>query len=225
MANTSNNNKLDEKIKQSLSNYKATNSVVDWSRMEEMLDSAPRANTFKWNYLFSALLCIIIVGGAYFMYDSLSYSKLNEKKDVIEPTKLLEKNSTLTIPKVEGTLIESSAPKEMPEVTNAASIENESKSAKFISHTTLKSESIQKDVNVNIKKPTQILIMGNEPVFGDMLDSAKGIIGATKEKESTKKSAVIHSESPIGWNKFINQDSLRLNNKSQSDSLKLTPNQ
>ena len=78
MANTSNNNKLDKKIKQSLSNYKATNSVVDWSRMEEMLDSAPRANTFKWNYLFSALLGIIIVGGAYFMYDSLSYSKLNE---------------------------------------------------------------------------------------------------------------------------------------------------
>ncbi|MEI6487319.1 MAG: hypothetical protein WCP52_00075 [Bacteroidota bacterium] len=225
MANTSNNNKLDEKIKQSLSNYKATNSVVDWSRMEEILDSTPRANTFKWNYLFSALLGIIIFGGAYFMYDSLSYSKLNEKKDVIEPTKLLEKNSTLMIPKVEGTSSETSSPNEMPKVTNAASVENKSKATKFFPPATLKKDNIQKDVNVNIKKPTQILIMGNEPVFGDMLDSAKGIIGATKEKESTKKSAVIHSESHIGWNKFINQDSLRLNNKSQSDSLKLTPNQ
>jgi hypothetical protein len=55
--------------------------------------------------------------------------------------------------------------------------------------------------------------MGNEPIFGDMLDSSKGIIGETREKEETKKAAKAKKGTPVGWDKFmlpnVNADSLR----------------
>lgn len=67
--------------------------------------------------------------------------------------------------------------------------------------------------------------MGNEPVFGDMLDSTKGIIRVTKEKEETKQAAKKPSEYPIGWNNFmlsnVNPDSLKHYRESiKNDTLK-----
>ncbi len=61
-----------------------------------------------------------------------------------------------------------------------------------------------------------------EPGFGDMVDSSRGIV---REKEQTKKSTKENSTTPVGWNKLIlknvNPDSLK-NHRSQTqkDSLK-----
>ena len=67
--------------------------------------------------------------------------------------------------------------------------------------------------------------MGNEPIFGDMLDSTRGIIRVTKEKEETKQAAKKPSEYPIGWNNFmltnVNPDSIRHYRESmKKDSIK-----
>ena len=54
--------------------------------------------------------------------------------------------------------------------------------------------------------------MGNEPIFGDMIDSSKGIVRETKEKESTKKAAVTKgTNSGIGLSGLLNlnADSIR----------------
>jgi hypothetical protein len=67
--------------------------------------------------------------------------------------------------------------------------------------------------------------MGNEPIFGDMLDSTKGIIRESKEKDATKQAAKKPSEYPIGWNSFmlsnVNPDSIKHYRESiKKDTLK-----
>lgn len=65
------------------------------------------------------------------------------------------------------------------------------------------------------EKPEKIFIMGNEPVFGDMIDSGKGITNKTKESEETKKSAQEKGIVPVGWDAYmlqnVNPDSIRKN--------------
>jgi hypothetical protein len=74
-------------------------------------------------------------------------------------------------------------------------------------------------------KNVRIMGMGNEPVFGDMLDSSKGIVGETAESEETKKEAVKHKDLPPGWNSFmlsnVNIDSLKnYRTRMKKDSVK-----
>lgn len=58
-----------------------------------------------------------------------------------------------------------------------------------------------------------VLGMGNEPVFGDMLDSSKGIVGETREDAEKKEAAKKSREVPVGWNTFmlknVNPDSIK----------------
>jgi hypothetical protein len=78
------------------------------------------------------------------------------------------------------------------------------------------------------KSKQSVIGMGNEPVFGDMLDSSKGIINETKEREETKKAAKTKTY-PIGWNNFmlsnVNPDSIKnYHERMQKDSLKSNEN-
>ena len=74
-------------------------------------------------------------------------------------------------------------------------------------------KNIVNDHTITSDKNPVVLGMGNEPIFGDMLDSSKGIIGETKEKESTKKAATSKKNTPVGWDAImlgnVNPDSLR----------------
>ena len=67
--------------------------------------------------------------------------------------------------------------------------------------------------------------MGNEPIFGDMLDSSKGVIGTTQEKDETKKAAKSQSNKNIGWDNImfsnVNPDSIRKHREAmKKDTLK-----
>ena len=58
----------------------------------------------------------------------------------------------------------------------------------------------------------RVMGMGDDPVFGDMIDPSKGIVGETKEKDETKKAAV-SKKPPVAWDAImfpnVNPDSLR----------------
>ena len=225
MADTTKNNKLDAKIKESLSNYKANNSIADWSRMEEMLDAAPQQASFKWNYLLSAFIGLAVIGGGYFIYNSLNTTKTIEKTDVSTPQPKNEINSQPLITPSENVGNDAKENNIKPE-ENLIKPEaaNKKENLPTEARTGKEPEAKTKDSNTNTAKPTRIIIMGNQPIFGDMLDSSKGIIGETKEKEATKKAAVTHSDKPIGWSKFINPDSIKkFTNQHNSDTLKTTP--
>ena len=220
MADTTKNNKLDEKIKQSLSNYKATDSNADWSRMEEMLDAAPQSAPFKWNYILSAFIGLAVIGGGYFVYNSINTPKATEDTEVATPQPTIE-NNVVPLNAINDSIENINKPIEST-VKQDAVIKKEIIPTEITADKS--TETKTKDSNTNSAKPARIIIMGNQPIFGDMLDSSKGIIGETKEKESTKKAAVIHSDKPIGWDKFINPDSIKkLTQEHQNDSLKTVP--
>lgn len=94
MVNKMHKSKLDEVVKQTLSTYTASNSVADWAKMERLLDAAPKSNSFRYKHkllstvesvkksnstkwLFSPyfFIALVLVCGAYFLYNILSSSK------------------------------------------------------------------------------------------------------------------------------------------------------
>lgn len=223
MTTNSNSNKLDEKIKESLSNYKVANQTGNWSQMEEMLEKIPTSGSFKKYYLIGGILGLAILGGVYFFINSSTDSKVPENKTIEQPilekpsvtnTEIAKPEKIVNIP-LEKTVV-SSEINVKPDVSINKETKLEAKKSILKAAETTKENTIS--------KPAQIIIMGNQPIFGDMLDSARGIISKTKENESTQKSAVINSEKPIGWNKFINSDSLKKKADLElKDSLNKTP--
>ena len=59
-------------------------------------------------------------------------------------------------------------------------------------------------LDIDFPKNLKVTVMGNEPIFGDMIDSSKGIVRETKENESTKKEAVIKGSNNIGLSGLLN---------------------
>ena len=89
--------KLDEVVKQTLSSYTASNSSADWVEMEKLLDAAPKSNSYrykqkllatvefvkksnstKWFFSPYFFIALVVMCGAYFLYNILSSSKVNE---------------------------------------------------------------------------------------------------------------------------------------------------
>ncbi len=104
MADNTHINKLDEVIKQTLSNYEAPSDVSDWELMERMLDTAPQAASLKHllqpvsekldafkagplKRIFSPyiLIAIALAVGVYFIYHVISGAKTAEKTIVPVP--------------------------------------------------------------------------------------------------------------------------------------------
>ncbi len=210
------NNKLDEKIKDSLRNYEASNQSADWSRMESMLNATPKVAKSNWSSVFFAFIGLAVLSGVF-----LVYTKLNQTKPVEQTMPTTE---VKTENKVSTPVSDPIVPKTEADITIAKpATEAINKTENKVATTSNKTETTATD-NKSTVKP-KILIMGNTPVFGDMLDSTKGIIGETKEKEETKKAAVTNSDKPIGWNKFLNSDSIKKWREQQlKDSLKASNN-
>jgi outer membrane biosynthesis protein TonB len=236
MGNNTPDSKLDETIKSTLNDYEAQYDPSDWARMETMLDAAPKAVSFKWSHALTVLIGVVVIGGGYALYNLLSKSTPTETKVETPATPIVEppaqkKTITVTPPPV-------TAKKPAPETT-AVTVQKPIVTPPVITDPKTKpatqtavKEEIKKDKKKTEKtKPTgpvieptdKMLIMGNEPIFGDMLDSSKGIIGETKEKEETKKAAKAKKNNPAGWNQFmlpnVNVDSIR-KNRERRDSLK-----
>ena len=73
-----NNNKFDEQIKSSLSNYEAAE-TGNWGRMERMLNTSAKA---KKPVGLSVIIGVLAVVGVYFMYETFSSSDKPEAKEL-----------------------------------------------------------------------------------------------------------------------------------------------
>lgn len=236
MINEQKNNKLDETIKQSLSDYEAPFDANDWAKMESTLDAAPKASTFKWSYVIGTFVALAVLSGGYLVYNNWNSFKTNTPTTTQPIENTTPPAVTTTPPIVPPTVTKTEpvpqtkieTPVVVDETANKTKVSNTEKTLKEENVLTEKAkkkktkDDIQKD---NESNKQQIIIMGNEPIFGDMLDSSKGIIRVTKEKEETKQAAKKPAEYPIGWNNFmlsnVNPDSIRKYRESmKNDSLK-----
>ncbi len=227
---TNNNTKtpFDDKLKDALKDYEASNSSANWARMEGMLNAAPKANNFKWKTALNVIIGVVVVSGGYLIYQAIPSSpkaeqhleqKPNETKQDEIPTvtttdnKQAENNS---IQEPEKTITSAEEPVKISEESKAIVKKEEEKKVAIAEDKSKDKES---------KKSQKIFKMGNEPIFGDMLDSSKGIIGKTHEKEEIKKAAKDQSKAKTNWNDFLFSpvlpDSIKKNReRMKADSLK-----
>ncbi|MBK7181809.1 MAG: hypothetical protein IPH89_02160 [Bacteroidetes bacterium] len=80
------NTKLDVAVKNALKDFEAPYDSNDWSRMESMLNVAPKQTQFNWKYSLNIIIGIAILGGSYIIYKQLSKSfkkKVEVKKPII----------------------------------------------------------------------------------------------------------------------------------------------
>lgn len=224
MVNDTNNSKLDKVVKQTLSNYEAPFSSTNWAKMESMLEATPKSSNFKWSGSLNILIGLVVLAGVYLIVDSLTKSEkakeVNTENQQPVENKVEEVTKPVTISS--PSVISAPAPnipQPKPTITPV-----EPPKAKPENISSLKSENTVKEKDERVtRKPQQVIKMGNEPIFGDMLDSTKGIVTKTREKEATKKAAVSQPVNSIGWNNLLksNLDSLRKHHEQQQkDSLK-----
>ncbi|MCE9540258.1 MAG: hypothetical protein K8R85_13730 [Bacteroidetes bacterium] len=250
MVNKKHNSKLDEVIKETLSNYEASNSIADWAKMEGMLDAAPKSNSFRYkhkllsifesvkgtpkskvaHWIFSPyfLIALILVIGAYFLYNILNSSKTSEnttnstpqaiintdtlqKITPVLPVEVLKaenkielpKDSIITEPPVEVDLVKSN---DIETVKKAAML---AKEAALIEKAKIKKDQI-------IKKESIIKSDSSKTVSREL--DEKNVINPVQEEN--KEQSII----PLGRNNFLlynNSDSMKKNQNQQSnDSLK-----
>lgn len=241
MVNNTPESKLDETVKNTLNNYEAQYDPSDWSRMESMLDAAPKASPFKWSHAITVVIGVVVIGGGYALYHAFSGSEtkteLNSTPPASKENIVKESPKTITKP-VPAPAPVTTAPttiiKDEPPATTIAAPEKkttpteitvkpETKAPVKYKNKTSKAPEKQTETGPIIESHDKIMGMGNEPVFGDMLDSSRGIVNETKEKEETKKAAKAKKNTPVGWNQFmlphVNADSLK-KYRDQRDSLK-----
>lgn len=221
--------KLDNTIKKTLAGYEAPYDASDWDKMESMLGAAPKVSSFKWRTVIGIAGIAALIAGCYVLYTNLNTSAPPENTEVAAPA---EK----TVKAPPKPLI--STPAVVPPSVSAAAVSEEVKkeiaapdkiisSRPPINKTAAEDQTAVRENKIKTKKDkikerktaaetdhTQSIIgMGNEPIFGDMLDSSKGIVTETREKETTKKAAKASKNLPVGWDNFmlknVNPDSLK----------------
>ncbi len=234
MANNSTNNKLDDKVKDVLSNFQADLDTMDWAKMENKLNATSSSTKFNLKYIIYITIFIAVAGSGYLIFNSVRSDSNKPIEKTINPETKIETKEEPPITKEEKPIVPTidssvSKTKEDSHIENDTeikkSIVNKNTTEKAI-ESRLSSKKIEhktkNDKDTSIKQQT-VYTMGNEPVFGDMLDSSKGIIGRTKESDETKKAAKSKTNVPIGWNTFmlknVNIDSLR-NHRGKTDSIK-----
>lgn len=235
MTNNIPTGKLDEAVKNTLSNYEASNENSDWSRMEGMLNAAPASGAFKWSYAIGAVLGLAVIGGGIFLYTSMHSAEKAApvpavKTETVTPP--AAKPATPLPPAVTTTTPAATTAPATSATTGTPSPETGSNkgTGSKLKTVALKEKSNKKvkttapstnpDDNVIIHQ--KVATMGDDPIFGDMIDASKGIIGQTQEKDETKKAATTQ-KGPVAWDTFmtphVNPDSLR-KHRERKDSLK-----
>jgi hypothetical protein len=237
MVNNTSTGKLDESVKQTLSNYEAEYDASDWSRMESMLDAAPKAVTFKWSYVLNTFIGLAVCGGIYLAYvASTGKSSVKENTATTSPSKSTESpapaiQKPVPVPVVNNTAVPEPMPASTvsttPVISNTSGLTASGLRPKPSGEAGLKKDKDKENAGIDAEtlKNVRMIGMGNEPVFGDMLDSSRGIVGETQETEETIKEAAKHKDLPAGWNTFmltnLNPDSIKSNRaRMKKDSLK-----
>lgn len=242
MVNNTPDSKLDEAVKNALKDFEASNATADWSRMDNMLNASPKAHTINWKYSLRFIIGAAVITGAFITYKQISKnSSIPEskseipvtntepavtkqivqpiKENIVVPSAPVTDNST-ELPSSEKTTTTIAAPvEEKKDLKTTADIKTK-KEKNTEKNKTAKNTTTAEDVKLH-----PVIGMGNEPIFGDMLDSSKGVIGNTQEKETTKKAAKTQSNKNIGWDNFmfsnVNPDSIRKHREAmKKDSLK-----
>lgn len=234
MVNNTPNERLDEAVKQVLSNYEAGSEGSDWARMERMLDATPRGSGFKWSYALNGFIALAVITASYFTYTAISHHRNTTPENVqpeVVPAPVVKTTTPPAKPVITTPAITPAASVSSPAITTTAVApvvtpaatpatthvaNNTAKPVKTestgIAKTNKKKEGEGK-LDPEELKNMRVIGMGNEPVFGDMLDSSKGIIGDTKEKKELREAAKKAGKTPVGWNSFmlsnVDPDSIR----------------
>lgn len=250
MVNKKHNSKLDEVIKETLSNYEASNSISDWAKMQGMLDAAPKSNSFRYKHkLISAfesvkatpkskvgkwifspylLIALLLMVGAYFLYNILNSPKTTEETTDSAPKVIIGADTLKTIPPVlpvdvlsaknkievpkDSIIIPPAAEKSLVKADDAETIKKEAilaKEAALIEKAKLKKEQ-------TIKKQLGAKIDSSKRVTNELNES--NVINPVEEEN--KEQSII----PLGRNNFLlynNSDSLKKSQTEQAiDTLK-----
>ena len=233
MENNTPPNKLDETIKDNLSNYDAKYDSGDWARMERMLDATPKSIVKTGSYKTAIIIAGIVLVGGFAIYKGINSSKTTTENTAETPisapeTKTESVSKPVPAPVVTNTNpIVTETPAIIPEIkTSVPEVKNtvavvDAKEKEIAEKKVTEKKSKKNDNDIN--KTQKVTVMGNEPIFGDMIDSSKGIVRETKEKESTKKAAVTKgTNSNVGLSGLLNlnADSIRKQKEQlQKDSI------
>lgn len=243
MLNNTPNSKLDETIKQTLSGYEAPAEGADWNRMEQMLDNLPRSTPFKWSYVLNGFIGLAICTGAYFTYTAIkshpAAPKVTAPAPVLEtpvvstpapkataPTTTSEPAPAVMSSGSNTTTGTASTPVSIPVAGNTTANTTGTEAQQLAKSKKKKDNAAAPVLDPEELKNIRVIGMGNEPVFGDMLDSSKGIVGETKEKQELKEAAKKNKSLPVGWNSFmlsnVNPDSIKsYRERVKKDSVKI----
>ncbi|MDO9186662.1 MAG: hypothetical protein Q7W13_11685 [Bacteroidia bacterium] len=250
MVNKKHNSKLDEVIKETLSNYEASNSIADWAKMERMLDAAPKSNSFRYKHkllsifesekgapkskvakwIFSPyfLIALVLVVGAYFLFNILNSPKTIEDTTDSATKVIIGADTLQTIPPVLPVDVLSAASKiELPKDSIKTEPSAEEDLVKTDDIETAKKEALLAKEAALIEKAK----LKKEQIIKKELiakkDSAKAASKELNEKnvinpveEENKEQSII----PLGRNNFLlynNSDSAKKSQIQQAkDTLK-----
>jgi outer membrane biosynthesis protein TonB len=219
MENNATPGKLDVTIKDSLSNYDAKYDSGDWARMERMLDATPKSMAPKGSKTIALILGAVVLVGGFLIYKGINSSKKSEETTVAPVELPIEKTAepiTKTTPPAAKTKDSEPTSTSAPIVIPPSEVKSKVPEPKTIVSAVepklkpvaekRKKEKKQNTstLDIDFPKNLKVTVMGNEPIFGDMIDSSKGIVRETKEKESTKKEAVIKGSNNIGLSGLLN---------------------
>jgi hypothetical protein len=222
MVNNTSETKLDTTIKKTLAGYEAPYDPSNWEKMESMLGSVPNVSSVKWQPIIGIAAIALISTAAYILYTSSNTSTPPAENTVTDSSK--QKINTPAI---------------VPTNVSAAAVSEEVKRGITAPYKIISSKPPINITGVEERTPDEIkelktiaepdhtqsiLGVGNEPVFGDMLDTSQGFITQTSEKETAKKTAKPSKNLPVGWDNFmlrnVNPDSLK-KYRQQRDSAKV----
>jgi len=249
MEDNSTNNKLDGKIKDVLRNYEADYDINDWAKIDAKLGRS-QTSSFSVNskYLTRGAIALLVIAAIFSVYKFVPFDIFKSKQSTKQetpvqkpeekPNNTITENPVVVANNVDSITISDTTETNITEPAIAAnniseekdiatkeSIEKTKETVADNNRTKEKKSEKSKEKSgtketLTVDDKTQVIIMGNEPVFGDMIDSAKGITSKTKENEQTKKSAKEKGMVPVGWKSFIvNQDSLK-KTQTKKDSIK-----
>ena len=219
MENNTTPSKLDETIKDSLSNYDAKYDSGDWARMERMLEATPKSMAPKGSNTIALILGVVVLVGGFLIYKGINSSKKSEETTVAPVELPIEKTAepiTKTTPPAAKTKDSEPTSTSAPTVIPPSDVKSKVPEPKTIVSAVeqklkpvaekRKKEKKQNTstLDIDFPKNLKVTVMGNEPIFGDMIDSSKGIVRETKENESTKKEAVIKGSNNIGLSGLLN---------------------
>lgn len=250
MVNKKHNTKLDEVIKETLSQYEASNSIADWAKMERMLDAAPKSNSFRYKHkllsifesekgapkskvakwIFSPyfFIALVLVVGAYFLFNILNSSKTTEDTTDSATKVIIGADTLQTIPPVLPVDVLSAESKiELPKDSINIQPSTEENLVKTEDIETVKKEALLAKEAALIEKAKikKEQIIKKELV--GKIDSSKKVTKELNEnnvinpvEEENKEQSII----PLGRNNFLlynNSDSLKKSQIQQAkDTLK-----